>query len=73
VSNGLELDNAIIDLQTKLSFQDELLEDLNQVVTKQQHHIMRLESALEALRVQVKTLQSDPSSTEATEPPPPHY
>jgi len=69
----VELNNAIIDLQTKLSFQDELLENLNQVVTAQQHHIMRLESALNALRVQVKTLQMDPSSTEATEPPPPHY
>ena len=67
------MNDAIIDLQTKLSFQDDLLEDLNLVVTDQQHHIMRLESALESLRVQVKTLQVDPTSGEATEPPPPHY
>ncbi len=73
MNNKVELDNAIIDLQTKLSFQDDLLENLNQVVTKQQHHIMRLETALDALRVQVKTLQTNPNSAEGTEPPPPHY
>lgn len=67
------VENAIIDLQTKLSFQDGLLEELNQVVTEQQHQIMRMESALEALRVQVKTLQTDNRSGEVKEPPPPHY
>jgi SlyX protein len=68
-----ELDNAIIDLQTKLSFQDGLLEDLNQVVTDQQQQIMRLESALDAVRFQVKTLQADNTHGESKEPPPPHY
>ena len=67
------VENAIIDLQTKLSFQDGLLEELNLVVTDQQHQIMRMESALEALRVQVKTLQTDNRSGEFKEPPPPHY
>ena len=67
------VENAIIDLQTKLSFQDGLLEELNLVVTDQQHQIMRMESALEALRVQVKTLQTDNRSGEIKEPPPPHY
>ena len=67
------VENAIIDLQTKLSFQDGLLEELNLVVTDQQHQIMRMESALEALRVQVKTLQTYNRSGEVKEPPPPHY
>jgi SlyX protein len=68
-----ELDNAIIDLQTKLSFQDGLLDELNKVVTDQQQQIMRLESALDAVRVQVKTLQTDNTPGDETEPPPPHY
>ena len=67
------VENAIIDLQTKLSFQDGLLEELNLIVTDQQHQIMRMESALEVLRVQVKTLQTDNRSGEVKEPPPPHY
>lgn len=68
-----DVENAIIDLQTKLSFQDDLLDDLNQIVTDQQQQIMRIESTLDALRVQVKTLQTDTTSGEAKESPPPHY
>lgn len=67
------VENKIIDLQTKLSFQDDLLDELNQVVTHQQQHIMRLESALERLQVQIKTLQTDNVPGEAKEAPPPHY
>ncbi|MCL4141143.1 UNVERIFIED_CONTAM: hypothetical protein GTU68_008670 [Idotea baltica] len=63
----------MIDLQTRLSFQDDLLDELNQVVTDQQHQIMRLESALTALQVQFKTLQADNTPDDAAEPPPPHY
>jgi len=68
-----ETQNLIIELQTKLSFQDELLEELNQVVTSQQQQIMRLETAFDALKLQVKTLQTDNNQAETTEPPPPHY
>jgi SlyX protein len=68
-----ETDDLIIELQTKLSFQDDLLEGLNQVVTSQQQQIMHLETAFKALKLQVKTLQTDPNQTEVSEPPPPHY
>ncbi len=68
-----ETQSLIIELQTKLSFQDELLEELNQVVTSQQQQIMRLETAFDALKLQVKTLQTDNNQTDTTEPPPPHY
>lgn len=68
-----ERHDLIIELQTKLSFQDDLLEGLNQVVTSQQQQIMRLETAFEALKLQVKTLQTDPNQTDVAEPPPPHY
>lgn len=68
-----ETQSLIIELQTKLSFQDELLEELNQVVTSQQQQIMRLETAFDALKLQVKTLQTDHNQTDTTEPPPPHY
>lgn len=64
---------AIIDLQMKLSFQDELLEELNQVMTQQQHQIMRLETRVERLQSQLETLQAAPQAGELKEPPPPHY
>lgn len=68
-----DIDEVMIDLQTKLSFQENLLDELNQVVTDQQQQIMRLESAFNALQVQVKTLQTDNTPGDATEMPPPHY
>jgi SlyX protein len=48
----------IIDLQMKLSFQDGLLEDLNQVIISQQDQIARLELAVETLKVQMSTMQT---------------
>ena len=66
------MDQAIIDLQTKLSFQDELLEQLNHVITDQQQQISRLEVRLEALKSQVHTMQSTQVVSDANEPPP-HY
>ena len=62
----------IIELQTKLSFQDGLLEELNQVVTDQQQQISRLELALETLKVQVQTMQTTQLVSESNEQPP-HY
>lgn len=67
-------EELIVELQTKLAFQDDLLEELNKVVTEQQHQIMRMNDAVEALKRQVKSLQTEQQMTgEAKEPPPPHY
>ncbi len=68
------MNNDIIDLQTKQVFQEQLLEELNQVITNQQQQITRLERDLMAMKGQLQTLQT------ATEDPqitgyeiPPHY
>ena len=67
-------ENTIIDLQTRLAFQDGLLEQLNQVITQQQHTIMKLEKRLDAMQTQLHSIQaSQMTSGEITEPPPPHY
>lgn len=68
-----KLDDSIVDLQTKLAFQDGLLEQLNEVVTEQQQHIMRLEQAVKKLKTQLETLQTDFHAGEGKESPPPHY
>lgn len=66
------MNQEIIDLQTKLSFQDELLEQLNQIITDQQQQISRMEVRFEALKSQVQTMQSTQVVSDANEPPP-HY
>ena len=67
------MNDEIIDLQTKLSFQDGLLEELNQVVIDQQKQISRIELALETMKIQINTMQSTQAEGEPIEPPPPHY
>jgi SlyX protein len=65
---------AIIDLQMKLSFQDGLLEDLNQVIIGQQNQIARLELAVETLKVQMSTMQTSTHQGNGQQHEvPPHY
>ncbi len=68
------VEENIIDLQTKLSFQDGLLEDLNQVIIGQQDQIARLELAIETLKVQMSTMQTSMHQGNGQQHEiPPHY
>lgn len=67
-------EDDIIDLQTRLSFQDGLLEDLNQVIIGQQDQIARLELAIETLKVQMSTMQTSMHQGNGQQHEiPPHY
>lgn len=63
----------IVDLQTRLAFQDGLLEQLNEVVTSQQQQIDRLENTVKALKSQMENMQQTQLVQQGSEPPPPHY
>ena len=65
--------DEIVDLQTRLAFQDGLLEELNQIITGQQKQIDRLETAVNALKAQLESLQHTQLMQLGDEPPPPHY
>jgi len=67
------MQNSIDDLQMKLAFQDDLLEQLNQVVTNQQQQITNLELALETMKVQVNTMQAGTQEGGQQHELPPHY
>lgn len=68
------MEDAIIDLQMKLAFQDSLLEELNQVIIDQQDQLSRLELAIETLKVQMHTMQTSMhSETTQQHEIPPHY
>jgi len=67
------MQNAIDDLQMKLAFQEDLLEQLNQIVTDQQQQISRLELALETMKVQVNTMQTASQESRPPHELPPHY
>jgi len=68
------VNDEIIELQMKLSFQDSLLEELNQVIIDQQKQISRIELTLETMKVQMNTMQT--GSQQESGPQyelPPHY
>ena len=65
-------EEAIIELQTKLSFQEDLLESLNQVVIDQQGQIAKLQRTVEAMIGQMDSMQSATQENGQQEIPP-HY
>ena len=69
----MAMQEAIDDLQMKLAFQEDLLDQLNQVVTNQQKQITNLELALETMKVQVNTMQTGTQEAGQQHELPPHY
>jgi SlyX protein len=68
------LNDEIIDLQMKMSFQDSLLEELNQVIIDQQKQISRLELTLETMKVQMNSMQTGNQQESGPQYElPPHY
>ncbi|MFT7228715.1 MAG: SlyX protein [Methylophilaceae bacterium] len=66
-------EEAIIELQTKLAFQEDLLENLNQVITDQQGQIAKLERTVESIIVQMHSMQSSGLDNGQQQEIPPHY
>ena len=66
-------EERFIDMDTRLAHQDQLLIALNDVMTKQQEKIMRLEELCASIVERIRSLgDASPSDAQADEPPP-HY
>jgi SlyX protein len=69
-----ELEARIIELETRLAYQDDTVLALNNIVAEQQRHIDQLESSFKLLIARVTQIAA---ATEAAEPTaveiPPHY
>ena len=65
------MSNDLLEVQTQLSFQEDSLQTLNDVVTRQQKDIERLTLEIGRLREQFQTLVT--MQLEEQEEPPPHY
>ena len=64
--------DMLVDLQTRLAFQDQAITELNEVITDQQKQIDRLQAQLTILNDQLKMLEDSVDSKPADEKPP-HY
>ncbi|WP_185266909.1 SlyX family protein [Halopseudomonas xiamenensis] len=68
-----ELVNRMDELETRLAFQDDTIQALNDVVSRQELELERLQRALELLaRRQADLAASMPGEAEDDQPPP-HY
>lgn len=63
----------ITELESRLTFQDDTVDQLNKVVVEQDQRIARLEALLRRTREQVEMLVPLMHGTPGEEPPPPHY
>lgn len=67
------MENKIIDLQSKLAFQDETINELNEVITDQQNQLDQLREEIRLLGLRIASVAESSSTSEEKEPPPPHY
>lgn len=68
----MELEQRIADLETRLAFQDDTIQALNDVLVAQQAAIDRLQAQLKVLARRQEDMQSG-IGVEGDEAPPPHY
>ena len=68
-----EIEELLIQLESKIAFQDATIEELNQVVTQQQIEISRFKEALKIVTERLKSSHSSMLARPEDETPPPHY
>lgn len=68
------IEERLVELETQITFQDETIKDLSDVIYKQQQELERLATLCAALERQSKELaESDPGSDAPANEKPPHY
>ncbi|MDO4626253.1 MAG: SlyX family protein [Pasteurellaceae bacterium] len=73
MQNSEKISKRLAELEMKLTFQDNLLEQLNQVLIDQQFAIDKLQVQVRYLVGKLKDLQPSQIASQAEETPPPHY
>jgi SlyX protein len=66
-------EKRLIELETKLAFQETTLHELNDIVAAQQEKIDILQAAIQELHERMKSMAEETVRDPADEPPPPHY
>jgi len=67
------MENKIIDLESKLAFQDETINELNEVITDQQNQLDQLREEIRLLGLRIANVAEASNVSDEKEPPPPHY
>jgi len=67
------IESRVAELEIRISFQDQTIQELNDVVVRQQREFEKMARDLAQLKGQMGTLTSPMAGSQAPEPPPPHY
>ncbi|MCQ9120304.1 SlyX protein [Rodentibacter pneumotropicus] len=67
------LENRITELETKVAFQEQLLEELSQALVQQQFDMDKMQLQLRYIANKLKDFQPSNIASQAEETPPPHY
>lgn len=66
-------EQRLIDIETKLAFQEDAIQQLHEVICEQQKQIDRLELTCKILLDRVKEMSLESGSNPAAHEKPPHY
>lgn len=66
-------DERLIEIETRIAFQEDLLQDLNQTIYEQQRKIERLEAICDSLIGHVRELSDSVAERGPLNERPPHY
>lgn len=69
----IDLEKHAVEMETRLAFQEQTLQSLNDVVTRQQREIEKLFREVQALKDRVRAAAPSPVGPLEDEKPPPHY
>ena len=73
MQNQQILEDRIAELEMKIAFQEQLLDELNQALVQQQFDMDKIQLQLRYLAGKIKEKQPSNSASQAEETPPPHY
>ncbi|MGB0495774.1 MAG: SlyX family protein [Kangiellaceae bacterium] len=68
-----ELESRVEELEMKLTFHEQTIEELNSALIQQQSDFRKMTRMLENVASQVENLNPDNQEHKQIEPPPPHY
>jgi SlyX protein len=69
----MDVDRALVELQTRLAFQEESIDQLSRTLAAQHDQIEQLIVEVARLQAMVRELRPSPIDEVSGEPPPPHY
>ncbi len=66
------MQNELVELETKIAFQEDMIQALNRTVAEQQQELLELKRDLEELQTQIRAMAPSIAAN-ITDEPPPHY